>query len=194
MQITNSFDVPAGVDEVWEMFHDVRSLVACMPGVELTDQLDEQTYRGKMTIRLGPMKPKFEGEARVEFEEATRTGHIDAKGKDKGGGSLADARVDFVIKPTASGSTVELISMVNLKGQLAQFGRTNLLADVSEQLTAQFAACLAAKVAAPTQVDADAVVATELKPLAQVAALVSTRFRRLVRRIGNWLITKVGDD
>jgi carbon monoxide dehydrogenase subunit G len=194
MEIKNSFDVPAGADEVWRMFQDVPALVACMPGVELTEQIDANTYVGAMNVRLGPMRPAFEGEAHIEFDETSRTGTINAKGKDRKGGSRANARVEFVVRETSAGSTVDLVSVVDMMGQLAQFGRTNILADVSAQLTSEFAECLAAKVTAPTREQADSVHAKELRLFSQVLALARLRIRRAMRRLGKWLVAKSGDE
>jgi hypothetical protein len=140
------------------------------------------------------MRPAFEGEARVEFDHQARAGTIVAKGKDRSGGSRADARVEFVVRASGGGSTVDLVSTINMMGQLAQFGRTNLLADVSAQLTSEFADCLAAKVTAPTQEEADSVEAAELRPIAQLIALLRLRLRRGMRRLGEWLIAKSADD
>jgi len=194
MEIIDRFDVPAAPDAVWAIFQDVPNLVACMPGVELTDQPSEDVFAGKMTVRLGPMKPAFEGEARVERDPATLSGVIVAKGKDKKGGSRADARVSFSIHEVSTGSRVELVSSVNMMGQLGQFGRTNLLTDISAHLTAQFAECLAEKMAAPTQVVADSVQAEELRPVVALVAIVRLRVQRLMRHLGEWLLKHSGDD
>src|SRR5688572_30247514 len=98
MEIKDHFDVPATPDAVWQLFEHVPSLVACMPGVELTEDLGGDEYRGRMNVRLGPMKPSFEGEARVQRDASTRSGSIAAKGKDSKGGSRADARVEFSVQ------------------------------------------------------------------------------------------------
>ena len=193
MEIIDQFDVPAPPDVVWAMFQDVPNIVACMPGVELTDESSDDVFTGKMTVRLGPMKPAFEGEARIERDPSTLSGVIVAKGKDKKGGSRADAKVSFSIHASSAGSRVELVSSVNMMGQLGQFGRTNLLKDISAHLTAQFAECLAAKLTAPTQVVADAVQADELRPLEALVAMVGLRIRRVMRRLGEWLIRHSGD-
>lgn len=193
MEIIDQFDVPAPPDVVWAVFEDVPNLVGCMPGVQLTGQPSENVFVGMMTVRLGPMKPSFKGEARVERDLATLSGTIVAKGKDSKGGSRADAQVRFSIHATSTGSRVELVSSVNMMGQLGQFGRTNLLNDISAHLTAQFAECLAAKLTAPTQVVADAVQADELRPVATLLAMVWLRLRRVMRRLGEWLIRHSGD-
>lgn len=188
MEILDQFEIQASPDVVWAMFLDVPNLVACMPGVELTDQPADDVFAGKMTVRLGPMKPSFEGEAQIVRDPQNLSGTILAKGKDKKGGSRADARVTFSIHATPSGSRVELVSAVNVMGQLGQFGRTNLLNDISAHLTAQFAQCLGAKMAAPTQVAADSVGANELRPAAALVGLFRLRMRRLMRRVGEWLL------
>lgn len=193
MEINDSFNVPASTDEVWEMFQDVPSLVACMPGVELTKHVGDDVYEGRMIIRLGPMKPAFEGQARIERDDATRSGIITAKGKDRKGGSRADATVTFSVHSVDAGSRVDLVSSLKMMGQLAQFGRTNLMQDVTAQLTAEFANCLTAKINAPTPEAAESVKAAEIQPFAALLALLQLRLRRAMKRVGEWLVARSGD-
>ena len=60
-----------------------------MPGAELTEVVDDKTYKGKIAVRLGPVALTFAG--LVTFEEidnANRTARVRAQGTDaKGRGS-----------------------------------------------------------------------------------------------------------
>lgn len=182
MEIIDHFEVSAPPDVVWQMFADVPNLVACLPGAELTEQLGDDVYRGEVRVRLGPMRPSFEGEARVERDESTMSGIVAAKGMDRKGGSRAEATVRYSIRAIPGGTRVELVSTIAMLGRLAQFGRTNLLRDISAQMTSDFAGCLSAKLAARTPQEAEAVRAHELRPVATAVALLRLRLRRAVRR------------
>src|SRR5258708_34476891 len=87
-EFDNSFDVPLPPAEAWPVLSDIRRIAPCMPGTELTDVLDEATYQGRMSVRLGPVALAFAGvgnhTARAKPQGA------DAKG---GGGAHAHAAV-----------------------------------------------------------------------------------------------------
>ena len=63
--IEASFTIDQPVGRVWEFFQDVPEVVTCMPGTELIAQTGESTYKGKVTVKLGPVTAAFEGEATI---------------------------------------------------------------------------------------------------------------------------------
>ena len=71
MEFDNSFEVPLPPAEAWKVLLDIKRVAPCMPGAELTEVLDENTYKGKINVRLGPVALTFAGV--VKFE------HIDAR-------------------------------------------------------------------------------------------------------------------
>ena len=63
MLIKNDFEVAQPVDKVWPFFDDIPQVAACLPGAELTDDLGDDKYLGKVAIRMGPVKLQFAGTA-----------------------------------------------------------------------------------------------------------------------------------
>jgi uncharacterized protein len=80
MDIKNSFDVPLPVDETWKTLLNIQKIASCMPGAELLEVIDPQTYKGKVSVRLGPVALSFVGTARFEeIDEAARRAHEGAR-------------------------------------------------------------------------------------------------------------------
>ena len=52
MEFDNSFEVPLPPAQAWAVLTDIRRIAPCMPGAELTDVVDERTYRGRIAVRL----------------------------------------------------------------------------------------------------------------------------------------------
>ena len=68
---------------------------------------------------------------------------IDAQGKDKRGNGTAGAKVTATMTEAAPGSTdVDVATDLSITGKAAQFGRGNVIKDVSDKLLGQFVACL----------------------------------------------------
>jgi carbon monoxide dehydrogenase subunit G len=152
LELTERFVVPAPVERVWQLFDDVPEVVTCMPGAQVTERIDDQTYKAQLAIAVGPIRPKFDVQATIERDDATREGTIHVDAVDKRGGSRARAQIVYKVGEDSDGeaTAVELVQHVTLSGPLAQFGRTGVIEDINAQMTRQFAECLADKLARPT--------------------------------------------
>jgi uncharacterized protein len=149
LELTERFVVPAAADRVWKLLDDVPVVVGCMPGAEVTERVDDQTYNARLTIAVGPIRPKFDVRATIERDDAELEGRIDVNAVDKSGGSRARGQIVYKVAQEGDATAVELVQNVTLSGPLAQFGRTGVIEDINAQMTRQFAECLAAKLAAP---------------------------------------------
>ena len=55
MQIHSEFVVQASIEQVWNYLLDVERVAPCMPGAQLTEVVDERTWKGKTDIKVGPV-------------------------------------------------------------------------------------------------------------------------------------------
>ena len=180
MLIENEFTVRRPLDEVWSYLLDVEKIAPCMPGAELTETVDDHTWKGKVNMAFGPVKMAFAGS--VSMEERDDAAHrvaLKAKGTEQKGKGAANATVTSWLEPIDGGTKVSMQADITLTGAAAQMSR-GLLPEVSRRLTQQFADCLeeslaanaspvAAGGAAPsdeTAVPADAAAAPKPAPVA----------------------------
>lgn len=149
MLINNSFEVPLPPADAWKVLMDIPRIAPCMPGAELTDVVDENTYNGKVSVRLGPVALTFAGTVKFsEKDEAAHKARVTAQGKDSKGRGGAHANVDFQIEPVPAGSRVIVKTDLSLSGAVAQYGRASgMIQDVAQHLIGQFANSLKAQLA-----------------------------------------------
>ena len=139
MLITTDFEVAQPVDDVWKFFGDIPSVAKCLPGAELTEQLGDDTYKGNVLIRLGPVKLEFSGTAKiVERDETAKRLVVDGAGADQKGRGQAALLLTAKLNPTATGTKVDVTQDLQLSGAAAQYGR-GLVGDVTSVLMADFA-------------------------------------------------------
>jgi uncharacterized protein len=155
MDIKNSFEVPLPVGEAWKTLLDIKRIAPCMPGAELLEVVDPKTYKGKVSVRLGPVALSFVGTARFEeIDEAAYRARVKAQGNDSKGRGGAIGFVTFALSPISGGTKVDVDTNLNLSGSVAQYGRgIGMIQDVATQIIAQFATALRAmlvKEAAPS--------------------------------------------
>ena len=61
MEFDNSFEVPLPPAQAWPVLMDIRRVAPCMPGAELTEVVDDKTYKGRIGVRLGPVAEQVIG-------------------------------------------------------------------------------------------------------------------------------------
>ena len=139
LKFENAFVIKAPIDKVWAYLTDPYRVAPALPGAQITEKTDEKTYKGTITVKVGPVSAKYKGTAVFEkLDPATHTAEISAKGQDLSGRGGADMKLSSALKETAPGETeVTLISDVAVTGILAQFGR-GLMQDVSDQMLKRF--------------------------------------------------------
>jgi uncharacterized protein len=151
MLIENSFEVPAPIDYVWNYMQDVQKVVVCMPGAQLTETIDDDHYKGKILIKLGPVSLSFNG--KVSIEERDDAAHrvvMKGSGMEQRGKGAASATVTSTLEEVPNGTLVKVVQDLKVQGQAAQFSR-GMMQDVSSKLTKQFAECLKTNMAAERQ-------------------------------------------
>ena len=150
MEFDNSFEVPLPAAEAWAVLMDIERIVPCVPGAELTEVVDNDNFKGKVSVRLGPVALTFAG--RAEFEERdnqTFSARVKAQGSDSKGRGGANADVTFRLVSAGDAATlVEIHTNLQLSGSVAQYGRgVGMITDVASQIIGKFADCLRDQVA-----------------------------------------------
>ena len=149
MEFDNSFEVPLPPAEAWPLLMDIRGIAPCMPGAQLTEVVDPQTYKGQIGVRLGPVALTFAG--LVKFEEIDNVNHrarVKAQGNDAKGRGSAQAMATFRLEPVPAGSKVLVHTDLSLSGAVAQYGRgAGMIQATAGQIITQFANNLKAQLA-----------------------------------------------
>src|SRR4029079_15717523 len=125
MQIEKSFVVKAPASAVWDFLTDPYKVARCLPGAAITEKVDDQSYAGTITVKVGPVTANYRGKMRFDrLDEAAGEADIVASGQETRGKGGADMRMKSRVVERAPGETeVTVVSDVNVVGMLAQFGR-----------------------------------------------------------------------
>ena len=138
MQIQDSFIIAAPQEKVWELMFDIPRLSECVPGIESVDVVDDKTYRGKLVVKVGPIKSQFSGIVTLTDVEPPQKIVGTVEGDDKASASSVRASFTGTLATVEAGTEAAFAIDVNLRGRLAQFGGPVINA-TAKKLTAEFA-------------------------------------------------------
>jgi uncharacterized protein len=137
--IEKKFEVPEPVDKVWAFLSDPRKVVTCVPGAQITDQVDERTYKGAISVKVGPSVSDYKGQVQiVRIDPAAHEIEILGKGQDTRGKGSASMKMTGKLRSLENGGTeVISVSELGVVGILAQMGG-RMINEVSNIMFAQF--------------------------------------------------------
>ena len=140
VKLDKQYPLEVSVAQAWAVLSDIRAVGGCMPGAQITEQIDDTHYKGTVKTKVGPASMQFGGEIEVlAIDAATQAMQMGGTGADRGGSSAA-MNLAARIEPGATPQTSVLMGQatVTVSGKLAQFG-SRLLVPVSDAMLAQFA-------------------------------------------------------
>jgi carbon monoxide dehydrogenase subunit G len=149
MKITKQFSLAYPRDAVWKAMGDVYQVAECLPGASIVEDLGDNRYKGKFSVKVGPMAAAFAGEVGIERKPEDWTAVVTGKGADARSGSRASGSMTYALAAREAAQTdVDVICEINLAGALAQFGKGAVIQEIANRITAEFVRNFEAKVAA----------------------------------------------
>jgi carbon monoxide dehydrogenase subunit G len=142
-KIEQKFEVQAPVERVWKYLTDPKRVVECLPGAELLEQKDDQTFLGAIKVKVGPLSMSYKGQAKfTEINEETHQVRMVGDAREvTGSGSTKVSMLSTVVPLANGGSEVSVNADVELVGKIVQFGR-GMIEEVSRQMFRQFSTCV----------------------------------------------------
>ncbi|MDP2066978.1 MAG: SRPBCC family protein [Burkholderiaceae bacterium] len=191
VSLEKQYPVAAGLEAAWQVLSNVSELATCMPGAQVTEQLDAAHYRGSVKVKVGPAVASFSGTIEVlALDPQANTIRLAGKGADKGGSSASMELTASLVAVDAQSSTLKGKADVIVNGKFAQFGG-RMMGSVSDMILVQFAEVFSQKAQAiqrisepategvTTTAAAPPVAAREFNALALVWAMTRNFFARL---------------
>jgi carbon monoxide dehydrogenase subunit G len=150
MLIDHRITVPAPPERVWAFMMDIPSVSRCVPGLGDVARVDDETYSGVMSVRVGPIAVRLDG--RVSLAERDETAHqarMDLQAADKRINGAVNARMRMQLASADDGrkTDVAIQTDANVMGKLGEFGQA-VIRKKADQIVQEFANNLSAAVAA----------------------------------------------
>jgi carbon monoxide dehydrogenase subunit G len=140
VELNESYPVAASANAAWKFLQDIRGVASCMPGAEITEQIDDTHFKGMVKIKVGPAVAAFKGDIEVQgIDTENKELKLLGKGADTKGTSSASMLLTASVRETANGQC-ELVghSKVTVNGKMASFGG-RMMDSISQRILQQFA-------------------------------------------------------
>ena len=141
-----TFQVQEPLERVWKVISDPRNVVNCLPGAQITEAVDDRTFKGVIKVQVGPSVTDYKGQVQIErLDDEKHEIEFLGKGEDIRGEGNASVKMTGRVQSLPDGSTeVVSVAEVSVVGLLALVGG-RVIQEVSNQIFAAFGSNFAAR-------------------------------------------------
>jgi uncharacterized protein len=178
IKIEKTFQVQEPLENVWAFISDPRKVANCLPGAQITETVDDHTFKGVIKVQVGPSVTDYKGQVHIErLDNEKHEIELVGKGQDVRGKGSASMKMTGNVRSLPDGNTeVASVAEVNVVGLLAQMGG-RMIQEVSNQMFAQFTANFTARLQQERTASADPAAAQagaeDAKPIQALPVLFS---------------------
>jgi len=139
IRIEKTFQVQERLEGVWKFLRDPKKVANCVPGAQITEAVDDRTYKGVIKVQVGPSVTDYKGQVHIErLDDENHEIEIVGKGQDVRGKGSASMKMTGKVRSLPDGSTeVASVSEVNVVGLLAQLV-ARMINEVSNKMFEEF--------------------------------------------------------
>ena len=139
IKIEKTFQVPEPLEIVWKFISDPRKVARCLPGAQITETVDDRTFKGVIKVAVGPSVTDYKGQVHIErLDDQQHEIELVGKGQDIRGKGSASMKMTGKVQSLPDGSTeVASVAEINVVGLLAQMG-ARMIQEVSNKMFAEF--------------------------------------------------------
>ena len=148
MKYQGKVSLQATAEAVWEVVLDIEQFADCMPGVQDLVKIDDRTFEGGMSAKVGPVSGDFRFTSQIvdAQEPVSLTAHVE--GEDSLTKSTMTSDITMTLSPDGAATELAYMAEVNIKGRLGIVGDMILRA-TGAQVIEEFFNRLRKKVEAP---------------------------------------------
>ena len=139
VELDKAFKIEAPASAAWQFLQQIEAVAACMPGAEITEQIDAHNYKGKVKSKIGPATMAFDGAIEIKgIDPEKRELRLRGSGQDTKGTSSASMDLTaWVVDSAETGCELKGQAEVSVNGKVASLGG-RMMNQVADQILNQF--------------------------------------------------------
>ncbi len=141
--LEKTFVVDTDAPSVWQFLTDPGNVASCLPGARLLEIVDERTFRGEVSLRLGLFRLVFQGLAEfTELDEERHCASLEANASELRGWGAGRMRMQSRLTSDGRRTRVDLQQSFEVVGRLSGMVATRLLPRAADFVLTRFASCV----------------------------------------------------
>ena len=139
VDLDKEFNLPGSVTKGWTFLQNIPGVASCMPGAEITEEIDDSNFKGKVKAKIGPATMAFNGDIVVKNVDSEKKElHLVGKGQDTKGTSSATMDLTaWIVDGEDGNSVLKGQAAVIVTGKAASLGG-RMMTQVADQILNQF--------------------------------------------------------
>ena len=136
MEIADEITIPGPRAVVYEALNDIAILKACIPGCESLERESDTKLVAKVTLKIGPVKAKFNGT--VMLDQSKAPDGFSLSGEGEGGlAGFAKGGADVTLTEDGEATILYYSAKAETGGKIAQLGG-RLITSTAKKLSKAF--------------------------------------------------------
>jgi carbon monoxide dehydrogenase subunit G len=149
VQIQSSARIEAPLDKVWDLLQDIPRVATCMPGAEITDTVDDHTWKAKVGVKVGPLSVGYNATiTRKSLDPVAHSATMQVEAVDGKGRGTVSASIVTSAQSNGDATDIDVLADATVSGMIGQMGQ-GVLKEVSGRMLKIFAANVAKAVNTP---------------------------------------------
>jgi carbon monoxide dehydrogenase subunit G len=166
VDIKGEYRIASDRQAVWAALNDPEVLKKCIPGCESLEKQDDDSYRGKVSAAIGPVRARFDTTIRLDNLNPPSSYTLIGESK-AGAAGFGRGSADVQLEERDGGTLLRYSAEFQVGGKLAQVG-SRLVAGATRKTADAFFGCLS------RELDSGAARVDTTPPVARPAGLSRT--------------------
>jgi carbon monoxide dehydrogenase subunit G len=116
--------IPVERERLWDLLMDVPKVGRCVPGVEGIETVDDRAYKGRLGVRIGPIRLSLDGTMAIEEQDRSAwRARMRADANDRRLGGGVRARMTLTLTPADVGTRLHIETDLTVLGKIGEFGQ-----------------------------------------------------------------------
>lgn len=121
MEIKGEYRIASDRPAVWAALNDPEVLKKCIPGCESLDRQDDDSFRGRISAAIGPVRARFDTVIRIENPQPPASYTLTGEAK-AGAAGFGRGSADVTLTEQDDGTLLSYSADFKIGGKLAQVG------------------------------------------------------------------------
>lgn len=123
VELAGDYEFAAPQELVWQMMLDPDVLARTIPGCEKLERVDQNTFQGRLNLRVGPVQAVLQGKVESSDLQPPNSFHITVSGNGPAGAVRGEGNMSLSANQSSAHTVLRYDGVVHVSGRIASVGQ-----------------------------------------------------------------------